>query len=348
MRKLIISVGIIALIVFYILFDAIPGTTDLTLSASPAVRKNLDSKVDLTEVKGLEEIIAKKGLDKLLDTLDELNVNGFFGTNKNIKELDERFRLSKDIEEKIRLARLYNSAYFHTEDNLVRQDISRKLTALLRSEDNTSVGRALAFSHSRLIFDNQTKENLSTAFAKKFLTEDDYYGELAHVFQGAPDSSRSEIISEISKSRNRYASEITADLLINSPNPGLPKADRLLLIQYLNEFPPGFGATPTSFGMTDAIRYEQWLRAIANLESQDKSVSPELLIFQKLSARETDPRAAIAFLLSPEAEKLVTMSSHDKYMSELKHKALEFINQNPSATALQQIGAQISRLFSKR
>jgi len=294
----------------------------------------------------LSDVLSVTGSGKLLETLDQLNANGIVGTSQNIDELDARFRASKDSEVMLRLARLYNAAYFGTEDKILRQRISKTISELLRTETDPVVGRALALSHSRLVFDEYTKENLSFAFKSRFLSTDDYYGELAHTMLGAPVSAKSEIIQEIVGSKNRYAAEIIADLVVQSEKLEVSQQEASMLRKYLNEAEPGFGITSTSFGMIDAIRYEQWLRAATYFESQETASPANILMFNKLISVNTDPRAVVAVLLSSHASNLLNEPAYRTQLIELKQKAEVFIAANPSAYSLQDAGAQISRTFA--
>lgn len=353
MKLSILIAGILISLVLYYIFDinengvsGISSRPSASSSSNVNTLPNKDGGGEESKVgNNLRDILIARGPGKLLETLDELNAKGITGNSKNLDELDLRFRTSKDTEERVRLARLYNSAYFGTEDRFARERISKTISELLKTETVPSVGRALALSHSRLFFNEQTKENLNFAYKNKFLSNDDYYGELAHIILGTLASTRSEIVKEIATSHNRYASEIVADLVIHSEKLEFSKEEASSLRKYLTEIEPTFGGSPSSFGMIDAIRYEQWLRAIAIVESKENSSSADSLIFNKLTSANVDPRAAISLLISPYAETLLKEAKYLVNMNEIRQKAEKFIAQNPSELALQQAGAQIKNLF---
>lgn len=63
---------------------------------------------------------------------------------------------------------------------------------------------------------------------------------------------------------------------------------------------PKFPDAIAEFGITDLIRYNQWLRITSRLSAGASGGDVESLIVQKLNQPGTDPRAVLAYLTSPE------------------------------------------------
>ena len=89
----------------------------------------------------------------------------------NIKKLTSELQAPVtdefNFESKRDAARELNRAYFRTSSALVREEISDVLSRALREEPDKTVGRSIAFSHSRLFFDKNTLSNLNYARSKK-------------------------------------------------------------------------------------------------------------------------------------------------------------------------------------
>lgn len=219
-----------SLIALYLVVDVYQNNSIFeNESMSPAFSQSKDSaprNIKLENMRGaginLTEAFKSREKNGFLEELDNLTARGIPGTPENIGALDKLFKISDNSEEKIRLARLYNAAYFGTEDTSLRKRISQTISDLLRLEADPAVGRALTLSHSRMLIDEQTQENLEYAYRRNFLSNDDYYGELAHIIPGAMGPVRSEIIKKITSNHNQYASEIIADFIASSSELGFP------------------------------------------------------------------------------------------------------------------------------
>lgn len=293
----------------------------------------------------LSSLIDSAGAGDLSSKLDILLSKKIPASDSMINQISQRFKDSKDPEEKLRLARFYNSAYFNTEDQQLREKISATLTELIRAETDAKIGRELALSHSRLLFDSSTLENLSTSYKKKFLSFDDYYGELAHAFPGAPPDTRASMIKELAEGHNRYASDIVADYISGGNAVALTAAELSALKSFLKANEPLFTGAPAAFSMFEAIRVEKWLGAMSEFEKKGPSARPnDQVIFDKLQMADTDPRFAIAFLISGRGRELAMEKTYSAEISKARSKAYEFIEKNPSSQSLQSVRALLDNI----
>ena len=255
-------------------------------------------------------------------------------------EIDKSFS-GGTLEHRKQLARTLNEAYFKTKSVDLRRKISNALTRLLKSEADTSVARAIAMSHSRLYFDDNTIANLKDAYERKVLSFDDYYGELAHVFPGAPPEVREGIIRDIAASHNRYAVDIVASNINGDNKMVLSEYETTELQKFLRTNEPIFSGTADAYGQFEAIRYEQWILAGANLAKSTGSTSAEQFMVDKLLDSKTDPRALVAIATSPFMNSLPPEQRNSGSWALIQSKAQDFINKNPANPSLQLAGQQI-------
>jgi hypothetical protein len=258
-----------------------------------------------------------------------------------LAEVDTWFS-SGAIEDRKQRARALNDAYFRAKSPELRKRISDALSRLLRSESDPDVARALALSHSRLYFDENTLPNLKDAYARKILSFDDYYGELAHVFPGAPPGIREEIVSQIAGSHNRYAVDIVASNVLGANGVPLSEGEKTDIQKFLRINEPIFSGAADAYGQFEAIRYEQWLLAAANLAKSTGAISTEQFIADKLLDPKTDPRALVALSTSPYVNSLTPEQRSAGQWDLIQSRAREFISKNPNNASLQLAGQQIA------
>ncbi len=275
--------------------------------------------------------------------LDELAANGFKSTQQMVDEIHSRYAISHNPAEKIKLAHLFNTAYFGTDDLILKQRISKILGRLLQEENDPEAGRALALSHSRLTYNEDTQNNLQFAYKKKFLLYNDYFGELAHILSGAPVREREEIGKEIAQSGSRYAVQIISNDFANLDLKGLSSSELKTFFDYLLSNEPIFSGAPGSFGLMDAIQYDNWLRSLAHISKQTSGRDVGGSIFDKVLDGRTDPRASVAALLSPATEEILRKTNSARAFA-VQRRALEYIEKNPSSASLQDVGKYISKL----
>lgn len=245
-------------------------------------------------------------------------------------------------EDRIKRARDLNDAYFRAQSGDLRKNISETLSIFLKSESTPEVARALALSHSRLYFNEQTLPNLKDSYDRGVLSFDDYYGELAHIFPGAPADVREGIVNEIATSHNRYAVDIVASTLNGAENLSLSDGEKTDLQKFLKTNEPIFSGAADSFGQFEAIRYEQWLLASAKLAQSTGTTSTEAYVAEKLLDPKTDPRALVALATSPYANSLTSAQRNTVQWEVIESKAQDFIRKNPDNASLQHSGQQIA------
>lgn len=242
------------------------------------------------------------------------------------------------IEERIESAHNLNLAYFDSRSESLRKRISDALSDALLDETDQHLARAIALSHSRLPYDENTLPNLKYAYEKGFIYFDDYYGELAHLYDGAPVSVRGGVIKEISESQNRYAVDIISGGISALERVELSKEEVADLHKFLVTNEPIFSGSPDEFGFFEAILYSNWLVASSRLKKELTGVGLEKNIGYKLLDPETDPRAAVAFLVTGFARGMNDSQKSDIQWGAVHARAQELMRKYPDSAGLQQIG----------
>ncbi|WP_159917468.1 hypothetical protein [Pantoea sp. 18069] len=260
-----------------------------------------------------------------------------------IRQLEHSTQDEIGAEERIRIARELNEAYFDSRSADIQKKISDALTLSLLHEKDLQVARAIALSHSRLYFDENTLPNLRGAYERKVLSFDDYYGELAHLYPETPPDVRREIVNEISRSHNRYAVDIVAGGIAYEDDIQLSAQEVADFQGFLNTNQPIFGGAADAFGYFDAIMYSQWLIAVSRLQHQSGGVSVEHFMGRKLLDPATDPRASVAFLISGYAKNLDESQKAELQWNAVQARAQELILRYPNSAGLQEIGKEMAQ-----
>lgn len=242
------------------------------------------------------------------------------------------------IDGRIESVRNLNLAYFDSRSESLRKRISDALSDALLDETDQHLACAIALSHSRLPYDENTLPNLKYAYEKGFIYFDDYYGELAHLYDGAPVSVRGGVIKEISESQNRYAVDIISGGISVLERVELSKEEVADLHKFLVTNEPIFSGSPDEFGFFEAILYSNWLVASSRLKKELTGVGFEKNIGYKLLDPETDPRAAVAFLVTGFARGMNDSQKSDIQWGAVHARAQELMRKYPDSAGLQQIG----------
>lgn len=72
------------------------------------------------------------------------------------------------------------------------------------------------------------------------------------------------------------------------------------LLVYINSHPIKFTGAPFSFGLTEAIQYNEWAMAKANVESILNGADPVDILATPFKNMLTDPRELLALSISPD------------------------------------------------
>ncbi|MDR6534685.1 hypothetical protein [Variovorax soli] len=96
----------------------------------------------------------------------------------------------------------------------------------------------------------------------------------------------------------------------------------------LRETEPKFGPL-VGLGFGDAVRYTEWLRASAAIESHKTGRSLDEVIIARLSQPNTDERKIMGFLISPQAGPMLAAAAPDSPVQKLVAVAQVYSAQSP-------------------
>lgn len=147
-------------------------------------------------------------------------------------------------------------------DKKVSNDMD--LSSSLNAVDNAILkNRERLFDYSRSgNFDN-TQSLLRSAYNEKIITENEYYGELAHMLSISVNNPL-EIISEIANSGNKYGFEVLVSTLNQNKMlaDSMSEAERADVLDILNNHKPVIDGYVWELGVSDVIWYQNWIGSL--------------------------------------------------------------------------------------
>jgi hypothetical protein len=100
------------------------------------------------------------------------------------------------------------------------------------------------------------------------------------------------------------------------------------MAELLRATEPKFGPN-VALGLGDAVRYVEWLRASAAIESHNTARSMDEVIVARLSQPNTDERKIMSFLLSPQARPVLAAATPDSPVQKLVAISQVYASQLP-------------------
>ena len=170
----------------------------------------------------------------------------------------------------------------------------------------------------------------------------------------APAGVQEELLSTIRGSANPYAADILAGSINENPKilNGYSARSVNEIAQLLGNSEPRFASATGDFGLTDAVRYANWLRATAQVESLAHGTEVDAAILARLSLPGTDPRKITAYLLMPEASSILSTALVGSPTAGLVSASNQYAAQYPRnmilQSAAQEIGQRVGRPKDKR
>lgn len=223
------------------------------------------------------------------------------------------------------LARLHNRENTTGANN----DIALALKGFSTDPDKQVAAQA-AIKYARLDYQPGTEYVLKKALETGALDNDSYFQELAHLIPSSPLDKKKEFLAEI----RAAGSLIGRDVLVMALNSGEEfNAASFLkssedMAELLRTTEPKFGPL-VGLGLGDAVRYTEWLRASAAIESYKTGRGMDEVIVARLSQPNTDERKVMSFLLSPQAGPMLAAATPDSPVQKLVAVAQVYASQSP-------------------
>lgn len=245
-------------------------------------------------------------------------------------------------EEKIAMVSILSAIHNRENTSGANLEIALELKKLA-ADPNKQIAAYAATDYARLEYLPDTEYVLKDALKSGALDADSYFREMAHLITSAPPEKQKEFLAEIGASKNPLASSILANALNSGQDfnaaPFLQSSADMAKL--LRDTEPQFDNAVGKFGGVDGLRYNDWLRASAAIESQKTGQSMDDIIVAKLSEPSTDARKVLSYLSSPEAMPLLAEAAPDSQVQKLAATARLQSNQNPGNTYMAQLADQI-------
>lgn len=264
------------------------------------------------------------------NAMDEIYFKGVPATAQSVnlaRALLHGGTLSSD--EKIPLIRIL--ADLHNKENTTgaNNDIAFDLKILAADPDKQLAAQA-AIKYARLDYQIGTELVLKKALENGALDIDTYFQELAHLIPSSPKEKQKEFLAEIRGAGNLMG----RDVLVMALNSGeefnavsfLKSSEDMA--ELLRATEPPFGPT-VGLGLGQAVRYTEWLRASAAIESHKTGRSIDEVIIGRLSQPNTDERKIMSFLISPQAGPMLAAAAPDSPIQKLVDVAQIYSAQSP-------------------
>jgi hypothetical protein len=248
--------------------------------------------------------------------------------------------------EKILIIRIAGSMHTLKNSSGANSGIENDIRNLANSGQR-DIARVATLEYSRLGYFADQTEILRNARSRGVITEDEYFGELAHGVRLAPSQAQAERLAQIGAGGNRYAMEILVDLFSdpNFLNQLSPESKKTLLMM-LNKNEPSFPMSLGTFGLIDAFRYSGWLHVHATMEAAEQGETYAEIVLRRLEQPRTDPRKIMAFFMSDEGKKLASQFPDRARLTKILAVCQQYSDSLPQSTMLAEATEDISRTLT--
>lgn len=125
--------------------------------------------------------------------------------------------------------------------------------------EKLTAAREAIFAYSRRPNDKSTLSIIRDARDSKIISENEFYGELAHALSDTLDDPVS-VVREISESGNFYGIEVMFSTLENAAWADSTTGEQnSAIFDILQDLKPAFNSSIPTMGIADIMRYESWL-----------------------------------------------------------------------------------------
>ncbi|MES2048250.1 MAG: hypothetical protein V4447_07610 [Pseudomonadota bacterium] len=282
------------------------------------------------------KLAAQAGLGSR-DTLDKIYALGIDKTTSNFKFISDRLKSNVSKEERVALVRILGEFYTHDDADGLNSRVLSDLRQIAQSND-AEVARAATFSFSRLGYFSDSESILLAAKTAKYIDDQEYYGELAHILPVAPATSQKAIADKIRLGENAYSSEILSSILQDKGALKAISPDALGVIKsVVMEHEPNFPQAPGQFGLLDAVRYSDWLKSIAILNGGTDGRDFNNVLIQHLNDSTIDPRKIISFLVSTDGSQFISAMGGAEAFKKMQERIDTYAKQNQANSTIQEV-----------
>lgn len=275
--------------------------------------------------------------------LDEIYMAGFPIGPDSYRAVENILSKEVSSDEKVAIARILGRLYRSDDPTGYNFEINFNLRGLANDADK-EVARTAAITYARTGYTEGVESVLDSAFNRGVFSEDDYYGELAHISPSCSSEVQMKVLEKVINSKNQYAREIISEGIasgsISISEYTAPAKSKVREI--LRDAEPKFPAETGVFPLTDAVRYATWLSANSLVGSAELGGKPVDIVLERLSDPQIDARKIIGYLLAPESTILLAGARQDSRIENLIAVSFKYARQYPSSHSMQMAVQEIA------
>ncbi|HSV53285.1 MAG TPA: hypothetical protein VLJ57_14295, partial [Burkholderiaceae bacterium] len=268
------------------------------------------------------------------DIIGTIAAIGFLpSTRANVDEALSLLKSNITKEEKVDLLRLLGvNLYWDTKDPSIRADIARILSATALESDDKDIINAATLVYTRLGYFPNSLAVLDRAYKLGAITQQDHYGEMAHMFPFAPSADQLMLIRNIEAGKNDFSRDVLVGRLANPLFTSCLSPDvQASAVSLLAKWEPDLGDPHSGFGGVEATIWQHWLGASVALNAQ-LSGEPERAAMAKLLKVDeaADPRKLIAALWTEPSAEIVKAAFDRGTLARIDAKVAAYGVSNPN------------------
>lgn len=268
--------------------------------------------------------------------LDAIQAIGLAPSVKNAKSVRAALAETSQYQERVALIRILGTMYDGIDENSEKQVLIDSLRELCNDKSD-DVARSAILTYARLGFFSDTLQLLNDAKTSARIDDTEYHTELAYLFALAPSETQKDIAEQLLRGNSSLSRDIVASALGKfSYAAGLEKAaaERIYSMLTMNE--PVFSGGPHEFGLSDAIRYGEWVSGVGNLYEALTGESKSKFVTEQILNSSVDPRKPIAALYLMSPEERMSLGLTPSAASEVLNRVNSFVATNEKNVTAQE------------
>lgn len=278
------------------------------------------------------------------EQLDKIRTLGLKQSKENKDIIAELLKNRISEDEKIGLLRLYANQF---DPKIPDNGILKDLEEIFKSSNSPRLQAEVALAYSRVGSISKGFDFLSVARSSSSISEDQYYGELAHNYFRANQLEQKKIIVDISKSDNSYARQILVNNFSNLDLSGVKGTSGVAeVLDFVKNNEPKFSGD--SLSAFDLLAYKDWLVAYGKLNGKVTGQPSNQFILNHLLNQDRDPRALISYFSSPENTEFARENFSLADRQRILDSMIKYSMKNPTDFIVAQVQDISSQVISQR